>query len=288
MEAAVKALVGISLAVPGLRALYKTMGKYGSIPRALKYAQIKTAATDPIFLKVVTAEKRAVYYWRWGRALNTIKYNYAYFWEYNEQLRRETQFGSGFMNFSGPRGSIYTEIDYGIFNTDYVHPIYGSGKWTPLYTPTRPYVGNWRLKAIETAEGEEEAKKREEEELAQEEEQDPLLQPGLAFMPKMNQEEAVLVLGLAQNDMHNERKIKNAYKKAMFANHPDKGGSKYIALKLSEAKDYLLKTIDSRKDQAAEDAPETAEKEGEGKETGKGERDAKSDSKKKQGGSRRR
>mgnify|MGYP006983728814 FL=1 len=101
-----KALVGVSLIIPGIRAIYKTAGKYGSFRSAVKYAQIKTAATDPTFLKVVTKEKRALYYWRWGRALNTIKYNYAYFWEYNEQLRRETQFGSGFMTFAGPRGTI--------------------------------------------------------------------------------------------------------------------------------------------------------------------------------------
>jgi hypothetical protein len=87
--------------------MYKTIGKYGSVRNAFTYAQIKTAATDPSFLQVVTKEKRALFYWRWGRAINTIKYNYAYFWEYNEQLRRETQFGSGFMHFSGPRGTIH-------------------------------------------------------------------------------------------------------------------------------------------------------------------------------------
>jgi hypothetical protein len=278
MEAAVKAIVGISLVVPGLRAMYKTIGKYGSVRNAFTYAQIKTAATDPSFLQVVTKEKRALFYWRWGRAINTIKYNYAYFWEYNEQLRRETQFGSGFMHFSGPRGTIHTEIDYGIFNADWVHPIYGSGKWTPLYTPRRPYVGDWKLRAIEGAE-EEENKNLEEEEAEQQESEDPLLAIGLAFMPKMNQEEAVLVLGLQQNEMHNERKIKNAYKKAMFANHPDKGGSKFIALKLSEAKDYLLTTIDTRKEtEATEDAPD-AKKEGE-KEKGGAKGDSKQGSKK--------
>jgi len=84
--------------------------------------------------------------------------------------------------------------------------------------------------------------------------------------------------------MHNERKIKNAYKKAMFANHPDKGGSKFIALKLSEARDYLLTTLDSSKNKEQEgrkeeEKPADAKKEGE-----KG--DAKGDAKK--GGSKRR
>ena len=45
---------------------------------------------------------------------------------------------------------------------------------------------------------EEETKNLEEEEAEQQESEDPLLAIGLAFMPKMNQEEAVLVLGLQQ------------------------------------------------------------------------------------------
>jgi hypothetical protein len=45
---------------------------------------------------------------------------------------------------------------------------------------------------------EEENKNLEEEEAEQQESEDPLLAIGLAFMPKMNQEEAVLVLGLQQ------------------------------------------------------------------------------------------
>lgn len=82
--------------------------------------------------------------------------------------------------------------------------------------------------------------------------------------------------------MHNERKIKNAYKKAMFANHPDKGGSKFIALKLSEAKDYLLTTIDTRKNnEGAEDANPDEKKEGDKEKSG-----AKGDAK--QGGSKKR
>ncbi len=91
--------------------------------------------------------------------------------------------------------------------------------------------------------------------------------------------------------MHNERKIKNAYKKAMFANHPDKGGSKYIALKLSEAKDYLLATIDSRKEnenaeEAAAAAAADAEREGD-KSKGDAKGDGKGDTKKKGGPKRR-
>jgi hypothetical protein len=45
-------------------------------------------------------------------------------------------------------------------------------------------------------------------------------------------------------DAKDKNKVRNAYKKLMFANHPDKGGSRFIALKLSEAKDLLLKAIE--------------------------------------------
>lgn len=36
-------------------------------------------------------------------------------------------------------------------------------------------------------------------------------------------------------------KVKEAFKKVMAVNHPDRGGSPYIASKINEAKDYLEK-----------------------------------------------
>lgn len=35
-------------------------------------------------------------------------------------------------------------------------------------------------------------------------------------------------------------KVKEAHKKVMVANHPDAGGSHYLASKINEAKDVLL------------------------------------------------
>jgi len=37
-----------------------------------------------------------------------------------------------------------------------------------------------------------------------------------------------------------EQKVKEAHRKIMIANHPDAGGSSYIAAKVNEAKDVLL------------------------------------------------
>jgi len=55
------------------------------------------------------------------------------------------------------------------------------------------------------------------------------------FEPKMSKREAALILGISSNAP--QVKIKQAYKKQMLINHPDKGGSPYICAKLNEAKD---------------------------------------------------
>ncbi|CAG2113631.1 unnamed protein product [Medioppia subpectinata] len=57
------------------------------------------------------------------------------------------------------------------------------------------------------------------------------------FDPKMNRREAGLVLGISPSA--NKVKVKEAHKRIMLLNHPDRGGSPYLAAKINEAKDLL-------------------------------------------------
>ncbi|XP_015602177.1 mitochondrial import inner membrane translocase subunit TIM14 isoform X2 [Cephus cinctus] len=59
------------------------------------------------------------------------------------------------------------------------------------------------------------------------------------FEPKMTRREASLILGVSPTA--NKVKVKEHFKKVMSANHPDRGGSPYIAAKINEAKDLLEK-----------------------------------------------
>ena len=57
------------------------------------------------------------------------------------------------------------------------------------------------------------------------------------FDPKMSKREASLILGISPTA--NKTRIKEAHKRIMLLNHPDRGGSPYLAAKINEAKDFL-------------------------------------------------
>lgn len=61
------------------------------------------------------------------------------------------------------------------------------------------------------------------------------------FEQKMSKREASLILGISPAST--KAKVRDAHRRIMVLNHPDKGGSPYLAAKINEAKDFLDKEI---------------------------------------------
>ncbi|KLO09234.1 hypothetical protein SCHPADRAFT_907924 [Schizopora paradoxa] len=61
----------------------------------------------------------------------------------------------------------------------------------------------------------------------------------------MDRKEAIAILGLKDGPQLST-KLKDAHRQIMIANHPDRGGSPYLASKINEAKELLDKTDGTR------------------------------------------
>ncbi|TPX37576.1 hypothetical protein SmJEL517_g00663 [Synchytrium microbalum] len=57
------------------------------------------------------------------------------------------------------------------------------------------------------------------------------------FESKMSKREAAQILGIRENVP--KEKLKEAHRRVMLLNHPDRGGSPYLASKINEAKEML-------------------------------------------------
>ncbi|KAG0749274.1 hypothetical protein G6F57_000691 [Rhizopus arrhizus] len=62
------------------------------------------------------------------------------------------------------------------------------------------------------------------------------------FDAKMNKREAALILGIRESQA-TKAKIKEAHRRIMLLNHPDRGGSPFLALKINEAKEFLEQKV---------------------------------------------
>lgn len=60
------------------------------------------------------------------------------------------------------------------------------------------------------------------------------------FEQKMTPKEALQILNLRESTL-NKNRLRETHRKIMLLNHPDKGGSPYLATKINEAKDILEK-----------------------------------------------
>ncbi|TFK50016.1 hypothetical protein OE88DRAFT_306844 [Heliocybe sulcata] len=65
------------------------------------------------------------------------------------------------------------------------------------------------------------------------------------FKARMDRKEAIAILGL-KDGPRLRTQLKDAHRQIMLANHPDRGGSPYLASKINEAKDLIEKELRGR------------------------------------------
>eukprot|EP01128_Nolandella_sp_AFSM9_P012247 TRINITY_DN9096_c0_g1_i1.p1 TRINITY_DN9096_c0_g1~~TRINITY_DN9096_c0_g1_i1.p1 ORF type:complete len:389 (-),score=113.16 TRINITY_DN9096_c0_g1_i1:32-1198(-) len=109
------------------------------------------------------------------------------------------------------------------------------------------------------------------------------------FEMDMSIEEAQNIIGLEEEDARDRKKLTTAHRKLMLRNHPDRGGSPFMATKVNEAKELLarhtlsdveLRRKDDRRKKAAEEEAESMTKEAEETTEGKEGEDGKDKKKK--------
>lgn len=68
--------------------------------------------------------------------------------------------------------------------------------------------------------------------------------PG-GFYSRMTETEALLILGISSEEIEhlNATMLKRKHRRAILQNHPDKGGSPYLAMKINEARETLERGI---------------------------------------------
>ncbi len=60
------------------------------------------------------------------------------------------------------------------------------------------------------------------------------------FSPEMSKSEALKILNLKQYQTNSIDAVRENHRKLLLANHPDRGGSTFIATKINQAKEVLM------------------------------------------------
>jgi len=79
------------------------------------------------------------------------------------------------------------------------------------------------------------------------------------FESKMSAMEACSILGIRASDGSDPKKVQAAHRKVILRNHPDRGGSPYIATKINQAKERLSKLGPEELAQATEQSQAQAQ-----------------------------